>query len=99
MRSVFVLIKFANRIGEEACLRSVGTRGGCGEEWGPGACPCGSVIRWVFVRGRSQTAPPRTSTRPPHPLPSSPCPYTTRTPPPSFPHSVGKLHQNRGGCS
>src|SRR5581483_5132214 len=38
----------------------------------------------------------RTSTRPPHPHPSSPCPYRTRTPHPSFPYSVGTYHQGQG---
>src|SRR5581483_5505521 len=75
-----------------ASLRSVGTRGGCGEGRGPGACPAGSAIRLGCVNhdGRTST---RTSTRPLPPLPSSPCPYRTRTPPPSFPHSVGTYHQ------
>ena len=76
--------------------RPVGTRGGCGERWGPGACPGADAIGRPGVAGKGQTAPPRTSTRPPHLLSSSPCPYRTRTPPPSFPHPVGKYHQGRG---
>ena len=69
-----------------------------GRMWGG----CGGLVL-VLVRmrsrrhgvgGKGQTTPPRTSTRPPHPLHTSPCPYRTRTPPPPFPHSVGKVHQD-----
>ncbi len=62
---------------ECACPRPVGTRGGCGAGWGPGACPGGSSIRWGSVRQDGRT-PTRTSTRPPHPPHPAPCPYRTR---------------------
>src|SRR5712692_1384974 len=49
------------------CLRPVGTRGGRGDGWGPCACP-GCVTPPGLL-------PTRTSTRPPHPPHSAPCPY------------------------
>src|SRR5260221_6084047 len=45
--------------------RSVGTRGGCGEGWGPGACPREwrfrqgfMLIRWIIAPGRGQAPGP-----------------------------------------
>src|SRR6266446_8386199 len=72
-----VLLVLNDQPRECACPRPVGTRGGCGAGWGPGACPPRSSIRWGSVRqdGRTRT---RTSTRPPHPLHPAPCPYRTR---------------------
>ena|SRR6266851_2868645 len=72
-----VLLVFHDQTRECAGPRPVGTRGGCGAGWGPGACPPRSSMRWGSVRqdGRTRT---RTSTRPPHPLHPTPCPYRTR---------------------
>ena len=79
----------------DACgLRPVGTRGGCGEGRGPRACPGADEIASVWRRRQGPEPPPRTSTRPPHPYPSSPCPYRTRTPAPPLPHSGGTIHHN-----
>jgi hypothetical protein len=52
--------------------RPVGTRGGCGEGWGPGACPAGSAIQWGF-RGANRSHPNQDkhqahSSTPPRPL-------------------------------
>ncbi|SRR5216683_2759824 len=58
------------------CLRPVGTRGGCGAGWGPCACPGGMTIGLGCVRPTG-LIPTRTSTRPPHPPHSAPCPYRT----------------------
>src|SRR5712664_3357365 len=57
-----------------ACLRPVGTRGGRGEGWGPRACPGGMTSGLGSVRPTG-LIPTRTSTRPPHPPHSTPCPY------------------------
>src|SRR6266852_4544853 len=56
------------------CLRPVGTRGGRGEGWGPCACPGGNASGLGCVRPTG-LLPTRTSTRPPHPPRSAPCPY------------------------
>jgi hypothetical protein len=63
--------------------RPVGTRGRCGDGWGPCACPRGSAIRLGSVRQDGHT-PTRTSTRPPHPPNPAPCPYRRRPPIPPF---------------
>src|SRR6266851_1285101 len=57
-----------------ACLRPVGTRGGRGEGWGPCACPGGMTSGLGSLRPTG-LLPTRTSTRPPHPPRSAPCPY------------------------
>ena len=72
-----VLMVLNDQPRECACPRPVGTRGGCGAGWGPGACPCGSSIRWGSMRQDGRT-PTRTSTRPTHPPHPAPCPYRTR---------------------
>src|SRR5712692_797769 len=56
--------------------RPVGTRGGCGAGRGPCACLVAtrSIGDCVEQTGRTPT---RTSTRPPHPLHPTPCPYRT----------------------
>src|SRR5579859_7775304 len=61
-------------IGRLRPWRPVGTGGGCGEGWGPCACPRGITIRSDFLRQKDH-GPTRTGTRPPHPLRPSPCPY------------------------
>ena len=64
-----------------ARLRSVGTRGGCGEGWGPCACPRGNNILLGFDEvPLNYIYRTRTSTRPPHPLRSTPCPYRRERP-------------------
>ena len=68
---------FHDQTRECASPRPVGTRGGCGAGWGPGACPGGSSMRWGSVRQDGRT-PTRTSTRPLHPPHPAPCPYRTR---------------------
>src|SRR5260370_14588264 len=60
----------------KVCLRPVGTRGGRGEGWGPCACPGGLTMGLGSVRPTG-LIPTRTSTRPPHPPHSAPCPYRT----------------------
>src|SRR5216683_294527 len=50
----------------------VGTRGGCGAGWGPGACPDGNAIHWG-LRGANSSHPNQDkhqalSSTPPHPL-------------------------------
>ena len=77
------LMNFANRMQQCAWPRPVGTRGGCGEGWGPCACPGGNAIRPGSVRPDGHT-PTRTSTRPPHPPNPSPCPYRRERLPPHF---------------
>ena len=39
---------FANRMQQYVLPRPVGTRGGCGDGWGPCACPDGNTIRQGF---------------------------------------------------
>src|SRR5712691_2777508 len=72
--------------------RPVGTRGGCGVGWGPCACPRWDMIPLEFrhkswgkiLEPQANRTLMRTSTRPPHPPTSTPCPY--RTPgTPAFP--------------
>src|SRR5215472_13178408 len=46
--------------------RPVGTGGGCGDGWGPCACPGGHTLRWDAVTPTERTRA-RTGTRPPHP--------------------------------
>jgi hypothetical protein len=58
----------------KVCLRPVGTRGGRGEGWGPCACPSGMTMGLGAVRPTG-LIPTMTSTRPPHPPHSAPCPY------------------------
>src|ERR1700738_1398206 len=41
-------------------------------------------------------SPHRTSTRPPPPSTSAPCPYRKRRPAPRFRHSVGTIYQVKG---
>ncbi len=60
-----------------SCHRPVGTRGGRRDGRGPCACPAGQTIQQGEVRHAGRI-PPRTGTRPPHPLHPSPCPYRTR---------------------
>src|SRR6266849_5762529 len=50
---------------EANCLRPVGTRGGCGEGWGPCACPGEwrfrqgfMLTRWISLPGRGQAPGP-----------------------------------------
>src|SRR5262249_26449391 len=57
---------------------AVGTGGGCGEGWGPCACPGGHTMRWDSATQTDRT-PTRTGTRPPHPPNPAPCPYRWRT--------------------
>src|SRR5436309_1878725 len=64
-------------------MLAVGTRGGCRDGWGPGACPRQHMIGLGSVRETGRT-PARTSTRPlTHTCPPdrilhpSPCPYST----------------------
>src|SRR6266851_1122359 len=50
----------------------VGTRGGCGAGWGPGACPGGNAIPWG-LRGANRSHPNQdkhqaSSSTPPRPL-------------------------------
>ena len=54
-----------------------------GEGWGPCACPGGNTIRLGSVRHEGRTST-RTSTRPPHPPHSAPCPYRRERLPPHF---------------
>jgi hypothetical protein len=70
------LMNVDNRWRKRGTRRPVGTRGGCGEGRGPGACPGGNTMRLGSVRPTG-LIPPRTSTRPPHPPHSTPCPYRT----------------------
>src|ERR1700736_3712545 len=71
-----VLMIFDNRIQQCTLLRPVGTRGGCGDGWGPCACP-----RWgatILPHGTpTNRTPTRTGTRPPHPPNPAHCPYRT----------------------
>src|SRR5713101_2340434 len=55
---------------------NVGTKGGCGAGWGPGACLVATRSSGDCVEQTGRT-PTRTSTRPPHPLHPAPCPYRT----------------------
>ncbi len=73
------------------CLRPVGTRGGRGEGWGPGACPAGMTSGLGCVRPTG-LIPTRTSTRPPHPPHSAPCPYRMQDALPRF----GRHHSSGG---
>src|SRR5260370_40366410 len=70
-RSGRLLMNVDDRIGESYPLgrvrprRSVGTRGGCGEGWGPGACPGEwrvrqgfMLTRWILSPGRGQAQGP-----------------------------------------
>ena len=58
--------------------RSVGTRGGCGEGWGPCACARANAIPLGFHDvPQDDMNPTRTSTRLPHPPHPAPCPYKT----------------------
>src|SRR5713101_5589373 len=56
-------------------LHSVGTRGRCGEGRGPCACPGCHAIPLGFHDIPGQSPSPQTSTRPPHPPHTAPCPY------------------------
>jgi len=58
---------------QRPCCRD---KGRCGDGRGPGACPRHHTIRVGSVRETSRT-PARTSTRPPPPPHTSPCPYRT----------------------
>ena len=60
------------------CLRPVGTRGGVGWMRGPCACPGSRTSGLGCVRPTGRI-PTRTSTRPPHPPHSTPCPYRIQT--------------------
>ena len=80
------------------CLRPVGTRGGRGEGWGPGACPGGNASGLGCVRPTG-LLPTRTSTRPPHPPCSAPCPYRMQDAPSpirsaTFIRTLGRKHLN-----
>ncbi len=95
-------------------LRPVGTRGGCGAGWGPGACPGGMTSGLGCMRPTG-LLPTRTSTRPPHPPYSTPCPYRMQDAPSpirlaksirrlgtqvsrSLPHSIVKNYQDAGAA-
>jgi len=69
------IINIDNQDRQCTCHRPVGTRGGCGDGRGPCACPAGQTIHQGEVRHAGRI-PPRTGTRPPHPLLPSPCPYS-----------------------
>src|SRR5260370_15743311 len=73
------------------CLRPVGTRGGRGAGWGPCACPAGLTSGLGCVRPTG-LLPTRTSTRPPHPPHSAPCPYRMQDALPRF----GRHHSSGG---
>ena len=81
-------------------LRSVGTRGGCGERWGPGACPHGIRIPLRCDEMRREVREPGESCRheDKHKAPTSspliPLSLQDGDAPPSLPHSVGKVHQD-----
>ena len=75
----------------KVCLRPVGTRGGRGEGWWPCACPGGLTSGLGCVRPTG-LLPTRTSTRPLRPLSLQDAGRT-------FPHSVGKVHQEAGDAS
>ena len=90
-----VLMNFSNRMQQCAWPRPVGTRGGCGEGWGPCACPGGNAIRPGSVRHEGRTAT-RTSTRPPHPPNPSPCPYRRERLPPHYCIRLANIIRDKG---
>src|SRR5581483_3652635 len=83
-----------------ASLRSVGTRGGCGEGWGPCACPHGIMILLRCDEMRREVREPGEACRheDKHQTPASspliPLSLQDGDAPPSLTHSVGKVHQD-----
>src|SRR5581483_1603215 len=89
-----VLMIFDNRMGQWCMGRSprpVGTRGGCGEGRGPGACPCCHAILLEVHAMPKGLSPDEDK----HQAPSStqPHPLSLQDGATSFPHSVVKIHQ------
>src|SRR5260221_5349126 len=81
-----VLMVLNDQTRECACPRPVGTRGGCGAGWGPGACPAGNASQWG-LRGATRSHPNQDK----HQAPSStpPRPLSLQDPGPQAPQWRG----------
>src|SRR5260221_2767338 len=64
----------------------VGTRGGCGDGWGPGACPDGNAIHWR-LRGANRSHPNEDKLKAPSSTP--PLPLSVQDPAPQAPQWIG----------
>jgi hypothetical protein len=72
-----LLMNIDDRMGVMCVTRPVGTRGGCGAGWGPGACPGGNALHWG-LRGAKRSHPQRGQA--PGPLIHTPTPLVPTGP-------------------